>query len=60
VTFTQAQDEFRAKPSKRTAGTYREATTYEGDDMISDDTFHNAIAEVTYWLLYDKQQDDPS
>jgi hypothetical protein len=56
ITFDEAQDEFRSNPTNKTAGVYLSvASGYEEDDMIGDDTYHNAIAEVTYWLIYNAQ-----
>lgn len=56
MTLDFAKEAFRATPTKQTAGRYlKEASTYESDGMIEDDTFHNIVAEVTYWLTYDRQ-----
>ena len=56
MTFDRAQDLFRAAPTNKRAGAYlKVACEYEGDDIIGDDTFLNAIAEVAYWLSYGKR-----
>jgi hypothetical protein len=56
MTFDHAQEAFRAKPTNQSAGNYLStAAEYESDGMIGDDTWLNAVSEVAYWLLYDKQ-----
>jgi hypothetical protein len=51
MTFDHAQEAFRAKPTNQSAGNYLStAAEYESDGMIGD-----AVSEVAYWLLYDKQ-----
>lgn len=61
MTLDYAQEAFRATPTKGTAGDYlKTAVAYEQDDMIGDDTFFDALAEVTYWLRYGKQIGDAS
>lgn len=55
MTLDFAQEAFRSVPSNKAAGDYLSALmAYEADDMIGDDTFHNGIAEVAYWLHYGK------
>lgn len=51
MTLDQAQDSFRATPSRQSAGAYLSALVeYEGDDMIGDDTFRNGLSEIINWL----------
>lgn len=56
MTFDYAQEAFRAAPTNERAADYlQQAVVYEGDDMIGDDTFLNAISEVAYWLKFGEQ-----
>jgi hypothetical protein len=51
MTFDEAQDAFRASPNLKTAAVYLDtAMTYASDDMIGDDTFLNAVAEVAGFM----------
>lgn len=51
TTFAEAQQRFRAGPSKATAALYLEfAVKAEADDLIGDDEFLNALGELRDWL----------
>lgn len=50
--FDHAQEAFQDAPAKETAGAYLySAIAYYNDDMIGDDTFLNALAEIRDFLL---------
>jgi hypothetical protein len=50
MSFDEAQDRFRAKPSASTAAAYRaEAVTYYNDEMIGEGTYNAALREVQKW-----------
>lgn len=50
-TFDFTQEAFLHSPNRRTAGDYLAAAMeYEADDMIGDDTFLNALADIRGWL----------
>lgn len=51
MTFDDAQDAFRMNRTNKTAAAYlATAMEYESADMIGDDTFLDALAEIRNYL----------
>ena len=56
MTLDSAQKAFRANPSNDTAGDYLTTVSAElSEDNYGDDPLLDAIAEVAYWLKYNRQ-----